>query len=51
MAVLPETPEQSFDLQLQLLMERKRELARHLLAPPAFTREDYAGLRAGMLGR
>jgi hypothetical protein len=51
MAVLPETPEQSFDLQLQLLMERKRELARHLLAPPAFTREDYAALRAGVLGR
>lgn len=50
MAVLPGTPEHSFDLQLQMLMERKRELARNLLAPPAFTKEDYAQLRAGMMG-
>ena len=50
MAVLPESPEHSFDLQLQMLMERKRELARNLLAPPAFTKEDYAQLRAGMIG-
>jgi hypothetical protein len=50
MAVLPEGPEHSFDRQLQLLMERKRELARNLLAPPAFTKEDYASLRAGMFG-
>lgn len=48
MAVLPEHPEMSFDSQLQLLMERKRELARNLLAPPAFSREDYANLRAGL---
>jgi hypothetical protein len=48
MAVLPDSPEQSFDLQLQVLMERKRDLARNLLAPPAFTKEDYAQLRAGM---
>ena len=48
MAVLPDAPEHSFDLQLQLLMERKRELARNLLAPPAFTKDDYAQLRAGM---
>lgn len=48
MAVLPETPEKSFDLQLQMLMERKRELARNLLAPPAFNKEDYAQLRAGL---
>lgn len=49
MAVLPDSPEHSFDLQLQLLMERKRELARNLLAPAAFTKEDYAQLRAGIL--
>lgn len=49
MAVLPDSPEHSFDLQLQMLMERKRDLARNLLAPPAFTKEDYAQLRAGMM--
>lgn len=48
MAVLPESPEHSFDIQLQRLMERKRELARNLLAPPAFSKDDYAQLRAGM---
>jgi len=50
MSVLPDSPEHSFDLQLQMLMERKRDLARNLLAPPAFTKEDYAQLRAGMMG-
>ena len=49
MAVLPDSPEHSFDLQLQMLMERKRDLARNLLAPPAFTKDDYARLRAGMM--
>lgn len=48
MAVLPDSPEHSFDIQLQMLMERKRDLARNLLAPPAFTKDDYAQLRAGM---
>lgn len=48
MAVLPDHPEHSFDTQLQMLMERKRELARNLLMPPAFGKEDYAQLRAGM---
>lgn len=50
MAVLPDAPEHSFDSQLQLLMERKRELARNLLAPPVFNKDDYAQLRAGMFG-
>lgn len=49
MAVLPDNPEHSFDMQLQKLMERKRDLARNLLAPPAFTKDDYAQMRAGML--
>lgn len=49
MAVLPDAPEHSFDVQLQKLMERKRELARNLLAPPAFTKQDYAEMRAGMM--
>lgn len=51
MAVLPESPEHSFDLQLQKLMERKRDLARNLLAPPAFSKDDYAELRAGMFAK
>lgn len=48
MAVLPEAAEHSFDVQLQRLMERKRELARNLLAPPVFTKQDYAEMRAAM---
>jgi len=48
MAVLPESPEHSFDLQLQKLMERKRDLARNLLTPPAFSKGDYAELKAAM---
>lgn len=44
LAVLPNAHERSFDMQLQMLMERKRELARNLLAAPAFTRADYAEL-------
>jgi SNF2 family DNA or RNA helicase len=41
LAVLPEAPDRSFDTQLQLLMERKRALARNLLAAPTFNRDDY----------
>jgi hypothetical protein len=41
LAVLPEAADRSFDTQLQLLMERKRALARNLLAAPAFNRDDY----------
>lgn len=48
MAVLPDAADHSFDMQLQKLMERKRDLARNLLAPPAFTSQDYAEMRAGM---
>ncbi|SDC45045.1 Helicase conserved C-terminal domain-containing protein [Variovorax sp. CF079] len=44
LAVLPQAHERSFDMQLQMLMERKRDLARNLLAAPAFTRADYADL-------
>ena len=35
--------------QLQQLMDRKRKLAQDLLAPPAFTAEDYKALVAGTL--
>ncbi|WP_201210348.1 SNF2-related protein [Rhodocyclus purpureus] len=49
LAVLPEAEEFSFDMQLQQLMNRKRELAQNLLAAPAFTKEDYDALLAGTL--
>lgn len=49
LAVLPGSEEFSFDVQLQLLMDRKRKLAQNLLAAPAFTREDYEQLLAGSL--
>lgn len=45
LALLPGRETSSFDVQLQQLMTRKRELARQLLVAPAFTREDYAALR------
>jgi len=51
LAVLPEAEEYSFDVQLQLLMERKRKLAQNLLAAPAFTKEDYQRLLDGTHGR
>lgn len=47
LAVLPDMPESSFDLQLQMLMDRKRKLAVNLLAPPAFDQQDYRDLLAG----
>lgn len=49
LAVLPDAREYSFDVQLQQLMDRKRKLAQDLLAPPAFTAEDYKALVAGTL--
>lgn len=50
LAVLPGLQERSFDVQLQQLMERKRDLARNLLAAPAFTKEDYEALIEGTCG-
>ena len=49
LAVLPDAQEYSFDVQLLQLMARKRKLAQDLLAPPAFTTEDYKALIAGTL--
>jgi SNF2 family DNA or RNA helicase len=51
LAVLPDQEEASFDVQLQKLMDRKRQLARNLLAAPAFTKQDYADLLTGTTGR
>lgn len=45
MALVPGMEGFSFDVQLQQLMTRKRELARQLLIAPAFTHEDYLELR------
>ncbi|MCK6412097.1 MAG: hypothetical protein L6Q55_06685 [Azonexus sp.] len=50
LAVLPGAEEFSFDVQLQLLMERKRKLAQNLLAAPAFKKEDYQQLLEKTLG-
>lgn len=47
LAVLPDSEEFSFDVQLQMLMDRKRALAQNLLSAPAFTKEDYEELLAG----
>ncbi len=49
LAVLAEAEEFSFDVQLQMLMDRKRQLARNLLAAPSFTKDDYDSLLAGTL--
>ena len=48
LAVLPEEEDSSFDMQLQLLMDRKRKLALNLLAAPAFTKQDYDSLLLGI---
>ena len=44
MAIYPSDPDHSFDVKLDLLMRRKRELSRQLLAPPVITHEDYEEL-------
>jgi len=49
LAVLPDSEDFSFDVQLQQLMDRKRQLAQNLLAAPAFTKSDYDALLAGAL--
>ncbi len=49
LAVLPDAEESSFDLQLQVLMDRKRKLAQNLLAAPAFSKQDYETLLAGTM--
>ncbi len=48
MAVLPQAEEHSFDMQLQVLMNRKRELAKNLLISSAFTKSDYEDLVRGV---
>ena len=48
LAVLPDAEDFSFDMQLQMLMDRKRKLALNLLAAPAFTKQDYDSLITGL---
>lgn len=48
MAVLPQAEDHSFDMQLQVLMNRKRELAKNLLVSSAFTKADYEDLVRGV---
>jgi SNF2 family DNA or RNA helicase len=48
LAVLPDEEDFSFDVQLQMLMDRKRKLALNLLAAPAFTKDDYDSLMTGI---
>lgn len=44
MAIYPGDVEHSFDVKLDSLMRRKRDLSRQLLAPPVITHEDYEEL-------
>ena len=48
LALLPEAPDHSFDWQLQVLMNRKRQLAQNLLVAPTFTQSDYQDLLSGL---
>jgi hypothetical protein len=48
LAVLDDAEEFSFDIQLQMLMDRKRKLALNLLAAPSFTKDDYDSLIRGV---
>jgi hypothetical protein len=43
-ALDPEDPDRSFDLKLNELMERKRNLSRTMLMPTEFGKEDYETL-------
>jgi SNF2 family DNA or RNA helicase len=48
MAINPEHPDQSFDLKLNELMVRKRDLSRSMLMPMEFSKEDYDQLISGL---
>lgn len=41
LATLPDSENGSFDMQLQTLMNRKRQMAKNLLMPQQFTKDDY----------
>lgn len=48
LALLPDAADHSFDWQLQMLMDRKRQLAQNLLVAPTFTQADYQDLLSGL---
>ncbi len=48
MAINPDSPEHSFDLKLNELMSRKRDLGRSMLMPTEFAKEDYDNLLMGI---
>jgi SNF2 family DNA or RNA helicase len=41
LAIYPADPDNSFDVKLDALMTRKRNLSQQLLAPPIITKDDY----------
>jgi hypothetical protein len=47
-AIFPEDPERSFDLKLNELMSRKRELSKSMLMPMEFGKDDYDVLLAAV---
>jgi hypothetical protein len=48
MAIDPEYPDNSFDLKLNELMSRKRDLSRSMLMPMEFGKDDYDKLISGL---
>lgn len=48
MAINPGEPEHSFDLKLNELMSRKRDLSRSMLMPMEFGKDDYDALISGI---
>jgi SNF2 family DNA or RNA helicase len=51
LAVHPRFDQQSFDLNLDRLLARKRDLSAKVLVPPVASDGDLAGLAAETLGR
>ena len=50
MAINPSDPDTSFDIKLNELMTRKRQLSQQLLAPPTITIQDYESLLSQVKG-
>jgi hypothetical protein len=48
MAIEPGRPDDSFDIKLNELMGRKRDLSRTMLMPMEFGKEDYEQLLTGL---
>lgn len=48
LAIYPDDADNSFDIKLDALMSRKRNLSQQLLAPPIITKDDYEELLKGV---